>query len=103
MKSIISIEARKYRFRYRDLKHCLFIVVVICLSFPLNAQFAKINIEDGNKNNSISTADLDGDNDLDVLALSIVNGDLRVHWFKNDGKQNFERKIHICDKHVWCK
>ncbi len=90
MKSIIYIETNNSRFRYFCLKGYLFIVAAICLSFPLNAQFAQINIENGNKNNSISTADLDGDNDLDVLALSILSGELRVHWLKNDGRENFE-------------
>ena len=94
MKSILSIEARKSRFRYRDLNHYLFIVLAICLSFPLNAQyddFRQINIEEDNRKwNSISTVDIDGDNDLDILALGYHDSELRVHWFKNDGRENFE-------------
>ncbi len=94
MKYIISIKQKKSRFRYRDLKRFLFIVVAICLSFPLTAQyddFRQINIEDDNRKwNSISTVDIDGDNDLDILALGYHDSELRVHWFKNDGRENFE-------------
>ena len=93
MKSMISIETKNWGFQYRDLKHFLFIVMAICLSFPLSAQydrFSQINIDTEDRDwNSISTAYLDDDNSLDILALGYKSGEIRVHWFKMDEEGNF--------------
>ena len=48
-----------------------------------------VGIADGAS--SVTTADLDGDGDLDVLSAS--RGDNTIAWYENDGNQNFTRRV----------
>ncbi len=41
--------------------------------------------------NSVTTADVDGDGDLDVLSASL--GDNKIAWYENDGGQNFTTRV----------
>ena len=93
MKSVNLIETDNSEFHYSPMKLLSLMVAVLCLSFPLKAQWTKINIETSDQNwRAISSVDLDGDNDLDILSLG-RRTDLRLDWFKNDGKENFESNV----------
>ena len=93
MKSVNLIETDNSEFHYSPMKLLSLMVTVLCLSFPLKAQWTKINIETSDQNwRAISSVDLDGDNDLDILTLG-RSTDLRLDWFKNDGKENFESNV----------
>ncbi|HIB95395.1 MAG TPA: hypothetical protein EYO70_02445, partial [Candidatus Marinimicrobia bacterium] len=93
MKSVNLIETDNSEFHYSPMKLLSLMVAVLCLSFPLKAQWTKINIETFDQNwRAISSVDLDGDNDLDILTLG-RRTDLRLDWFKNDGKENFESNV----------
>ena len=91
MKYLNFIENDNSRFRYFCLKRYLFFAAAICLSCPVKAQFSKLNIETSDRDwESLSSVDLDGDNDLDVLAFGFWQNEVRLHWFKNNGKETFE-------------
>ena len=45
---------------------------------------------------SVYAADLDGDNDMDVLSASSL-GDARIAWYRNDGTGSFSRAIVIAN------